>query len=174
MNKCNNQIIITYIVLIILWIFITVLFLLYDSIISLVLIIPFLIFIYSIINSNKFPKFTQKELLAGSFITIVIIIAIPFISFLAPKINNPIKQSKIDKLMIFTVIIALFSLIPLMTHPDDVCIWRHCRIGLEIMAIILFIYILLSYFIELKQNTNIIQNNQEIPTDVDTFINEVQ
>ena len=170
-DKCSINIQITYIILIILWTLITILFYLYNTIACLILFIPYVIFIYSIIKADNFPTFTQKELLAGSFITIVIVIAVPLLNFLGPKINNTLKQSKMEQLMIFTVIIALFSLIPIIVEQDHVCIWRHLRIGLEIMSLILFIYILLNYFIELGSTSNTTINN--INTELDSIDQDI-
>jgi len=119
---------------------------LYDTFISIILILPIIFFIIAAVNANHFKNSNSCDN-KDSYITIIIIIALPFMAWFNERFDQfEEKKKTISHLIILTVILALISLFPICTNPDGLYIWNHCRKIFEIMAITLFIYVLLQFY----------------------------
>lgn len=134
-----------YILNIVLWIVIVFCLEIYNKYGSLILLIPIILFMVGIFNANCLDLETSKQIFQTSFIVIGVIFAIPLLTFLNTKNHYDIVH--ITQLVMIAIILILVSYLHICLAQENIPIWNHCRSCFETMAITLFIYVLLNYFI---------------------------
>uniref|UniRef100_A0A6C0AEW1 Uncharacterized protein n=1 Tax=viral metagenome TaxID=1070528 RepID=A0A6C0AEW1_9ZZZZ len=134
-----------YIGFIIFWIILVWFFELYNKITSIILIIPIVIFLTNLYNIESFSEETCAEIFETSFITIGIIFAIPFLTLINKE--SGIDVTHVTQLIILAVVLILCSYFHIFTSPEGIIIWKHFTNCFETMAITIFIYCLLTYFL---------------------------
>jgi hypothetical protein len=133
------KIYIVYILFIIIWIIIVIFLKIHDNFI---IVVPPIIFLYSIYCVKDMDP--DMDLFQTSFIVVGIIFAVPLLTLLSDK--KHINFNKSCNIISLAVIFILISYIPICKTENTLFIWKHCRSCMETISIILFIYVLLSFF----------------------------
>lgn len=153
-----NSIIMTYLCLLLVWIILILIFQIYLTYASVVIVIPFILFIIAMIYAPTYASYNKTDLIKDTFVTVIIITAIPFLIWFTSK-SRP-HSLHITNIVILAIILGVVSLLPVWSDPRGECVWKHCRTGLETMAITLFLYALMTYYIvpDPDPTTNVTQD----------------
>ena len=134
-----------YIFFIVFWILLVWYFDLYKKITSIVLVIPIIVFVLALCNINCMTEESTKELFQTSFVTIGIIFSVPLLTLVSRESNLDVQH--ITQIIIIAIVMILLSYLHICTYPGYEVIWKHCCNCFETMAIVLFIYCLITYFL---------------------------
>lgn len=139
------SIIIVYVFFSILWIVIVIFFELYKKPTSIILILPLILFSIALCNVYCMTKESTKELFQTSFITIGILFSIPLLTLINKESDDNVNH--ITQIIVIAIVLILFSYLHICSAPGYEIVWVHCSNCLETMAITLFLYCLLTYFV---------------------------
>jgi hypothetical protein len=136
--KCLN------IIFMLIWTMIIIFFGLYQTKGFFILWLPYILFGISFFNSDSFTNEVCNTTLQNTFITIGLIMCIPLLTFLekSDKIKHDIKE-----LLIVAIICILFTYLHVWLPVDDIYIWKHIKSFFETIAVVLFMYVLIMYYL---------------------------
>jgi small-conductance mechanosensitive channel len=135
-----------YIIFIIIWIIIVAYFRLYTQGIVLILFLPPIIFLIAAANIQHMNHSSANDIFAVTFIFVGIVFALPLLKWLSNK--EHVDFNFISHIIVLAIMLLMISYIHICVSPEFSRIWRHGRSCLEIMAVILFIYVLSMYFVK--------------------------
>lgn len=135
-----------YVLFTIIWVFIVCFFNLANiSKAWIILFIPIILFIIAFFNVEAISCQLNKEVFQTSFIVIGIIFALPLLTWMNKDDSSKFEQ--ISDVVILAIVFTLLSYYHLWVSYEYMIVWKHCRSCFETIAVTLFIYVLITYFV---------------------------
>ena len=133
------------IIFILFWLLLIFIFKLFTKNAVFVLFIPIILFLISFINADYFSPDSSESIMQTTFVSIGLLVAIPMLSFMKTSSKN---THHISSILLTAMCLTLLSYLHVWLPPKSLYIWKHCRSCLETMAVTLFIYVLITFYIE--------------------------
>jgi len=144
-HRISRNIKIIYILMIILWFIVITYFNFWQLRTFPILLLPFILFIIGIYNSDSLTKECENEMFKISFLSVGVIVVIPLLSWISKDYNGDIKQ--FIAIIVLAMVSTLLSLIDVWIPPDSMSVYKHVKSSLQVISITLLIFGLITYFI---------------------------
>jgi hypothetical protein len=142
-STVKYQIVAVYIISMIIWLVLVIALKMNEGLASIVIIIPFLVFMISFSSGWDLNHVSRKHMFQTPIVTICILIAVQFVMWTTqPKCGD---SNKTLILITAAIVLALLSLIDIWSLPCHIVIWCHLRHAFQTMAVVVIIYATIYY-----------------------------
>lgn len=140
---------VVYVIAILLWIVVIAWLGLYkgDTVAWLFICIPFVLFIFAMINSDSITIETEDLVFQSNYLTVGLLIVIPLLTWM----NRDYKGNDKDKfvsLLVAMVVFILLSMLDIWVKKEYISVIRHIKSVLETFAVVILIYAFYTYYVE--------------------------
>ena len=142
------QIRIVYILGIIAWLFIIVILRLYDgdTLGTVILLIPLIVFILGYYNADVVTPEVEKEMFTTNYLSVGLIVILPLLIWITD--NHSKNKGKFIALVVLAIILTLLSMIDIWVSKRELSVYNHARSILQTLSIIVIIYALYIFYLE--------------------------
>lgn len=117
----------------------------FDIICTLLIFLPYIIFILGMINANKITKDTEKKFFSYNYLSAGLLIFIPFLTWLGASGKK--KNARFIILIVLAVIFTMLSMIDFFVEPRFLPITKHIKSIFQTLSMVLLIYAIYLYYV---------------------------
>jgi len=155
-KKCYSQrrswsVKVIYIILIIIWIAIVLLFQLYKLSAKILLLIPILLFIFTIFNSKNLSEDVEEEMTRIILFPMMVVVGLALFTWM--HTNYLGDKNLFMKAIFIAIILIMFSSYDLWTSRKNLFVVKHLSSGLQTMSLTIMIIVIIS-FVSINYNFN--------------------
>jgi len=133
-----------YVIFMLIWFIVIYTFKLFNTATLFLLFIPFILFIIAFINADYFTTDICDNTFQTTFIGIGLLLSIPMLTYMQKSDKD---LTNITILLILSMIFILVTYYHIWIPDKYAYIWKHIKSCFETMAVTLFIYVLITYYL---------------------------